>query len=255
MRAETGAWMPMYWADYLGDTTHLSTEEHGAYLLLIATYWRRAKPLPDDDRWLANVTKLSLKRWKKARPIVTAFFLQADGPLTHERVEFEILKSCGRIQSARAAAHHRHMPLTTTKSPQERKAPLGLKERKPPTQGTRLPEDWVLPYEWLEWAERQDPFNLINLNLEGERFRDYWCAKAGKDATKRDWFGTWRNWVRRAVEMVQERRGKGRGENAGKTEEASPAALAQWRQQPQAGARDQEEAEQTGKFRSENSIL
>lgn len=32
------------------------------------------------------------------------------------------------------------------------------------------------------------------------KFRDFWAAKTGADATKADWQATWRNWVRRAVE-------------------------------------------------------
>lgn len=34
------------------------------------------------------------------------------------------------------------------------------------------------------------------------KFRDFWTAKTGADATKADWQATWRNWVRRAVESA-----------------------------------------------------
>ena len=103
MADETGSWMPMYWGDYFGDTMHLTTEEHGAYLLLLGIYWRRAKPLPDDDRWLASVTKMTTKKWKMVRPNIIEFFDILDGHLIHKRVEKEILKSSGRLNSARAA--------------------------------------------------------------------------------------------------------------------------------------------------------
>ena len=35
---------------------------------------------------------------------------------------------------------------------------------------------------------------------EIDKFRDYWIAKAGDNATKKDWSATWRNWCRNAHE-------------------------------------------------------
>ena len=67
-------WMPFYWGDYLAETAHLSTEEHGAYLLLIGAYWQAGGPLADDDRRLARITRLSLRRWKVVRETLVEFF-------------------------------------------------------------------------------------------------------------------------------------------------------------------------------------
>jgi len=49
--------MPWHIGDYLGDTMHLTTLEHGAYCLLIMHYWRTG-PLPNDDRMLADLAKM-----------------------------------------------------------------------------------------------------------------------------------------------------------------------------------------------------
>lgn len=107
MSTETGAWMPIYWADYFGDTTHLTTEEHGAYLLLIGTYWRRGKPLPDDDAYLAAVAKLTKFRWKNFRKKLLPFFIireqNGERVWMHKRLEKEILRSSIRLASAKAA--------------------------------------------------------------------------------------------------------------------------------------------------------
>ncbi|MGF6174728.1 hypothetical protein [Ensifer sp. 4252] len=42
-------------------------------------------------------------------------------------------------------------------------------------------------------------FDRSQAMAEFDKFRDYWNAKAGKDATKLDWPATWRNWLRNAA--------------------------------------------------------
>lgn len=80
------SWMPLYWADYFADTTHLSTKQHGAYLLLIGHYWMRGE-LPNDDTQLALITKMSLHSWLKIKPAIQTFFF--DG-WRHKRLDQEL---------------------------------------------------------------------------------------------------------------------------------------------------------------------
>lgn len=72
-------------------------------------------------------------------------------------------------------------------------------ERKKPRRGERLSQDWELPDEWRQWAEAKVP--SVDADREAEKFRNFWIAKAGKDAAKLDWFATWQNWCRKAEEM------------------------------------------------------
>ena len=96
-------WMPLFIGDYLGDTSHLTTEEHGAYLLLLMRYWQQGHGLPDDDHELATITRLSRYKWKKVRPKIEKFFVKESGILVQKRVEQELEKSRA-ISKARAEA-------------------------------------------------------------------------------------------------------------------------------------------------------
>lgn len=92
-------WMPLYVGDYLGDTGHLTTAQHGAYLLLMMHYWRKGE-LPDDDRQLSKITKLPLKAWHEYRPTLQDFFHSG---WKHKRIDAE-LERMMRVSEKRAIA-------------------------------------------------------------------------------------------------------------------------------------------------------
>lgn len=48
------------------------------------------------------------------------------------------------------------------------------------------------------WEAMHEHFPHIDLKLETHSFIDYWTSKTGKDAMKKDWDATWRNWIRSA---------------------------------------------------------
>lgn len=106
------AWMPMYWADYLADTGHLSAAEHGAYLLLIAQYWRDGGPLPDDDTKLARLVRMRRDEWAEARAILADFFTIEGGVWLHARIDEELSKAediiAKRREAGKAGASKRH---------------------------------------------------------------------------------------------------------------------------------------------------
>lgn len=93
------AWMPLYIGDYLGDTGHLTTSQHGAYLLLMMHYWTKGG-LPTDDRQLAAITKLPLRIWMDTRETLSMFF--QDG-WRHKRIDEE-LEKMATVSAKRSAA-------------------------------------------------------------------------------------------------------------------------------------------------------
>ena len=72
------------------------------------------------------------------------------------------------------------------------------KEEVEPAQAraTRLQHDFTVPSEWLDWADTERGWSRGDTKIEAASFVDHWSAKSGKDATKLDWFATWRNWIR-----------------------------------------------------------
>lgn len=84
------AWMPLFIADYLADTGRLTTEGHGAYLLLIMEYWRQNGPLVDDDDDLAAITRMSVERWAVMRKSIARFFDVSEGVWRHKRIDDEL---------------------------------------------------------------------------------------------------------------------------------------------------------------------
>nr|DAQ12763.1 MAG TPA: Protein of unknown function (DUF1376) [Caudoviricetes sp.] len=82
--------MQLYVADYLGDTRHLTTEQHGAYLLLLMTMWRSDGVLPKDDAKLARIVGMSVARWKRISDDVLAFFDDCEGGITQGRLAAEL---------------------------------------------------------------------------------------------------------------------------------------------------------------------
>lgn len=72
--------MPLFTDAYLADTRHLTTEEHGAYLLLLMCAWRSKDcTLADDDGALARIAGLSPTKWRRMKPVLRGFFNIEDG--------------------------------------------------------------------------------------------------------------------------------------------------------------------------------
>jgi uncharacterized protein YdaU (DUF1376 family) len=92
MAKKVDIWMPLYVADYLSATSRLTTEQHGAYLLLLMDYWKNGAP-PDNDSVLAQITRLSPDAWANARTMLQPFFEVMNGAWVQARVEAEMQKA------------------------------------------------------------------------------------------------------------------------------------------------------------------
>lgn len=90
-KTEKIPYMKMFWADYLTDTRRLTPEQHGAYLLLIATMWTEQSPvLPNDRKVLCRVTGVTPNRWPSVWAGIEHFFTVTDAEIRHNRVAKEL---------------------------------------------------------------------------------------------------------------------------------------------------------------------
>lgn len=89
---KSDTWMPFYVGDYLQATSRLTTEQHGAYVLILLDYWTNGPP-PNDDGVLAQIARMTPAAWRKAKPALLGFFKVRDGKLIQKRVEKERVRA------------------------------------------------------------------------------------------------------------------------------------------------------------------
>lgn len=94
-------YIQLYVADYLADTAHLTTEEHGAYLLLIFSYWQTGKPLRADR--LSSVARMSNERWHSVEDTLSEFFHVGPTHWNHFRIDADLEAVNSKVGKASAA--------------------------------------------------------------------------------------------------------------------------------------------------------
>lgn len=213
--------MQLYVADYLGDTRHLTTEQHGAYLLLLMTMWRSGGVVANDETKIARIVGLSVVRWRKIAPDVLEFFTEVDGGLTQARLAAELAiseeKSEKRSQSGKAGARAKalknnkaatanasrslkHSPEPEPEPDKESPLPPKGEKKKAPRGRVSIPEGFP-DTEALKVARDMVVAAgvAIHVRTEADKMRD-WAI--GKGEKKADWMAAWRNWIRMACERA-----------------------------------------------------
>lgn len=194
--------------DFIKDTARLNDSQCMAYLRLIWVYYDTEAPLKNDIDALAfeigaNVSDVHqiLNRF---------FFMHEDGFWHHSRCNKVILEFREKSEKAKKSANARWSNANAMRTHNERNANVPVSDanhnpitnnpvtkEKNPARGTRLPADWTLPDDWKDEAKQIRPeWPDHHVQRVADGFKDYWLAKAGKDAAKANWLATWRNWCR-----------------------------------------------------------
>jgi len=204
-------YFPLYPTDFEADTSHLTLAEDGAYNRLLRLMWMTPGcSLPDDDAWVMRRMRCTTAEEAAiVTSVIAEFFRRKAGRIVNARLAREYQKTDvahrkrveagsmgGKAKALKTKANRSSnalpMPYQPEPEPESIKRDTKVSPKKT---AKRLPDDWVLPMEYGSWAVSEG-WSESAVRLEADRFKDYWIAKAGRDAVKLDWLATWRNWIR-----------------------------------------------------------
>lgn len=206
-------WYKRYPSDFIQGTVGLSLEEKGAYSLILDLIYDKGAPIVDDARYLAGICNVSLRKWAaiRERLISAKKITVLDGFISNFRAEKEIENATKlerklvengakggqkRAENLSIINKNKDLSLAPLKHTCAKEEDIERDIKKDTNvsskKGCRLPEDFQPDFS-IAFSE---DFTESQAQKLFENFKDYWTAKTGKDATKRDWQATWRNWVR-----------------------------------------------------------
>lgn len=226
--------LPLWTDAYLADTSHLTTTEHGAYLLLLMAMWRAGGVLPNDDKKLGRIARLTPGQWARVKETIWEFFRVTPDGITQGRLTDELTavrrNSCRQSDKAKARWLKEKkttdatampepcppdtpltLPISSSEADASSEPPISPPEGgdvKPKAKrASRIPDDWQPRPEEIAVGVTECGFAEPEIARRAEEFRDYWLAEGGQRARKVDWDRTFRNRLR----ALADRRGRGHG--------------------------------------------
>jgi uncharacterized protein YdaU (DUF1376 family) len=212
------SWFAFDIEGYDADTMHLSAAEDGIYCRLIRFYYKTRVPLPDNDKALAAIARVTLAEWEACRDTIRAFFKSRRGKLTHKRCDAELDKedrfSKSRSEHAAKASHSRRSYINKIRSarsagddPEIIAADLQRSTRPDQTRQIEKEEakasskkPLALDDEIRAWAVEHAP--NVDLDSEFAKHLDWKKSKGRRYADQRAGF---RNWLRTAEKDALEK--------------------------------------------------
>lgn len=251
--------MPMYWDAYIADTTHLSCEEHGAYLMLLGAMWRRDGTVPDDDADNARILGLSKAKWRKVRARLSHLLIIEDGLITQknlrkiwENTQEKIAKNRvngakgGRaapkdnndLAKANASNSVKRKATISEPEPESDKIDTSVSTKKPPSskpkRACQIPDGWVPNDKNIEDATNRN-FSQQEIDHEANQFRDYHLAKG---TTYKDWNAGWRTWLGNARKFARPNGNNGASRPGSGTAQAFAATAIKLQREQDGGGND-----------------
>jgi len=87
-------------ADYITGTQGMAPDQEGIYIRFLVRLYDRGKPFPDDDRFMASIMSLDIRKWRRLKADLISFgkITIQSGGLTNARFEKERQKRALELQ-------------------------------------------------------------------------------------------------------------------------------------------------------------
>ena len=102
-------WMKFWFSNYIGDTSHLSLGEHGAYLRLLILAWDAPTcSLPADPAWIKRKLGVSKREYERlVEPVIDEFWTEEDHRIFQKRQRKEWENAVHNSEMGKNAANTR----------------------------------------------------------------------------------------------------------------------------------------------------
>jgi uncharacterized protein YdaU (DUF1376 family) len=99
-------WMKFWPQNYIGDTSHLSLAEHGAYLRLLILAWDTSScSLPADPAWLKRKLRVNEREYvRSVKPVIDEFWTEEDHRIFQKRQRREWESAIHNSEMGKTAA-------------------------------------------------------------------------------------------------------------------------------------------------------
>jgi uncharacterized protein YdaU (DUF1376 family) len=217
-------WMPVFTDALLGDTSHLSAEEFGAYcLILFATWNNGGRPFDDDDHRMARIIRSTPKRWQKLRPVLTQFFDLSDRKWAQKRLQkeyarIELSLSQKSLAGKASALKRQQTTPTAVEGPlpsrsqrlantptnnldlylQKEKPILSDGQKESRSRRQQIPPDWLPSEAGYAYALDKRHWSHAQADENASHFRDHHRSKGNLFS---DCDAAWRTWVRNSAKF------------------------------------------------------
>lgn len=205
-----------YPSDFMNGVRGLTAQEVGVYTMILCRIYEDGGPIELHLKRLSTYCGMREKTFETViNNLIDLGKLDLEnGMISNSRAEAEISSRANDLKNSskagKASAQKRqqnqrnssttverpfnHTDTDTYKGNSLRSLPIS-DEIKKSKNGSRIPDDFKPDREW----SLKQGLSVQELRFEFEQFKDYWSAKTGKDATKKDWQATWRQWIRNTV--------------------------------------------------------